>query len=114
MKFALVEMTGRSAQAGDRYLEREHTYTRFLNRELWDITSRETYERQGDRFFKQLFYNPELFRQVEDERAKDSARIIHVKNGTKTRQFRICRTRKRFLPTTRSIRNSIRAKSFLN
>jgi len=63
-------------QAGDRYLEREHTYDRFLNRELWDITSRETYQRQGDRFFKELFYNPELFKQVEDERAQASTRII--------------------------------------
>jgi hypothetical protein len=55
-------------RAGDRQLEREYFYERLLDREVSLLVSRDDYKREGDQYFKELFWNPE--RQAENERIR--------------------------------------------
>jgi len=67
-------------KSGDRYLDREHYYDRFLDRELHDLTTRESYQRRGDRLFKEIFYDEERFKKLEEQRQKDKERYIPKEN----------------------------------
>jgi len=75
-------------KAGDRYLEREHHLDRYLDRELHDLTTREAYDRRGDRDFKELFANPDLFKELEAKRERDSAKLIAKEDWDKDEAVR--------------------------
>jgi hypothetical protein len=75
-------------ESGNRYLEREHFYDRFLDRQIDRMLERDDYQREGNDFFKQLFYNPERFKQIDDERQEASARIIPSENWDREQAIR--------------------------